>query len=180
MREATDRRGANLLGTLSLAIADRIREEATARAPSTGGAPAAIVALDTFLAGASIIELSRVLELSHSATVRLVDKLERAGLLQRRPGEDARAVAIWPTPAGRELAREIKRARLEALDDLLHPLSEGERAELVRLQEKMLASLVMAGDDPRRICRLCDAEACGHEIGCCPVTEAPRPPAAGT
>ncbi len=116
-----------------------------------------------------------MLGLSHSATVRLVDKLERNGLVERRSAKDARAVAIVPTGDGIEIAAEIQRARLAALEELLDPLSGSERAELARLHEKLLGGVVAAGVARGRICRLCDGEACGHASGHCPVTEAPGP-----
>lgn len=167
-------RQANLLGALSLAVADRMRVAAASSAPSSGEGPAGLVALATFMGGGSIEELSRVLGLSHSATVRLVDKLERARLVRRGRGKDARAVAVAPTDAGIEVAAQIQRARLGALDELLDPLTVSERVELTRLHEKLLGGLVAAGGLRGRICRLCDSGACGHERGGCPVTEAPR------
>ena len=168
-------RQANLLGALSLTVADRIRAAASASAPSSGEGPAGLVALATFMAGGSIEELSQVLGLSHSATVRLVDKLERSELAERRSADDARAVAVAPTAEGIEIAELIQRARLDVLSDLLDPLTSAERTELSRLHEKLLAGLVATGEPRGRICRLCDAGACGHDRGQCPVTEAPRP-----
>lgn len=173
-------REANLLGAISLAAADRIRASTAASAPNAGEGPAGLVALASFLEGGSIEELSRVLGLSHSATVRLVDKLEREGLVERRSGRDARAVAVVATDSGATIASSIQGARMQALDELLDPLSGAERAELARLHEKLLAGLASSGVSRGRICRLCDAQACGHEQGRCPVTEAPAPKAKST
>jgi DNA-binding MarR family transcriptional regulator len=127
------------------------------------------------LEGGTIEELSRALGLSHSATVRLVDKLERSGMLERRPGRDARSLALVATDQGAQIASGIQRARIEAVSELLTPLNAQERDELARLHEKLLAGVVAAGEPRGRICRLCDAAACGHEQGRCPVTEAPEP-----
>jgi hypothetical protein len=55
---------------------------------------------------------------------------------------------------------------------VLGPLDESERAGLTRLHEKLLAGLTGGRADAGRICRLCDAHACGHEEGRCPVTRA--------
>lgn len=133
-----------------------------------------MVAVATFLEGGSIEELSRVLGLSHSATVRLVDKLEDGGLVERHSGKDARAWAIVPTDDGAAIARQIQDARAAALTELLKPLSPSERTELSLLIEKLLGGLASSGARRGRICRLCDADACGHESGRCPVTEAPE------
>lgn len=169
-------REANLLGALSLHAADRIRSAISDRAPGAGEGPAGLMALATFMEGGSIEELRRVLGLSHSATVRLVDKLERSGLVRRRAAEDARAVSIALTADGRRVASQIREARMRALAKVLEPLSAVERDDLARLHEKLLAGAVAGGEERGRICRLCDAEACGHRDGCCPVTEAPPRP----
>jgi len=163
----------NLLGAFSAAVTDRVRAAVTTSAPNAGEGPAGIVALASFLEGGSIEELSRVLGLSHSATLRMVDKLERGGLIERREADDARAVAVVPTDEGKKVAAQIQRVRMEALDQLLQPLSASERAELARLHEKLLKGVVASGVARGKICRLCDLDACGHERGRCPVTEAP-------
>ena len=49
-------------------------------------------------------------------------------------------------------------------------LSAGERRALGELHEKLLAGLTRDRASARRICRLCDLVACGHERGTCPVT----------
>lgn len=165
-------RVANLLGAFSLATTDRIREAIAEVAPNAGESPAGLVSVATFLDGASIEELSRTLGLSHSATVRLVDKLEQGRLLERRRATDARAVAVASTKRGAQVAERIKEARSTALEELLHPLSSAEQVAFSRLLEKLLEGLATTGVNRGRICRLCDADACGHDTGCCPVTEA--------
>lgn len=175
----TQHRQANLLGAFSLAVTDRVGAAVREVAPSAGEGPAGLVAAATFLEGGSIEDLSRVLGLSHSATVRLVDKLEERGLLERQGADDARSWAIVATESGDETARRILDARVTVLAELLEPLSPSERGELSRLLEKLLGGLASAGAGRKRICRLCDGDACGHETGHCPVTEAPRSDAVG-
>lgn len=170
----TTRRQGNLLGTLALAVSDRLRSACAEEAGSGGEAPAGLVAVATFLSGGSIEELSRALGLSHSATVRLVDKLEAQKLVRRESGEDQRSVALVATDRGLHRTKRVLAARGSVLEGLLAPLSEAERVELTRLHEKLLAGLVVDGMAPTRICRLCDADGCGHESGRCPVTEAGR------
>jgi hypothetical protein len=158
------RREANLLGSASLAVVDRMLAACRSEASSTGESAAGIVAAATFLAGSSIEALSRSVGLTHSATVRLVDKLEARGDLERRPGPDRRSVA-----AGGVLA-----ARETALEEMLGALTAAERRELARLHEKLLAGVVRAGATTTNVCRLCDADSCGHDAGRCPVTETAR------
>lgn len=167
-------REANLLGTVALTVADLSREACAAEAGSGGEASAGLLAVATFLSGCSIEQLSRALNLSHSATVRLVDKLEKEDLVRREEGRDGRSVALSATARGRRRAEQIAAARESVLETLLAPLSKPERAELTRLHEKLLGGIVGEGIDPTRICRLCNADACGHDTGRCPVTEAGR------
>jgi MarR family transcriptional repressor of emrRAB len=165
-------REANLLGALSLAVAERSDRAVEAAAAHGGAAPAALAALATFLDGSSLDVMRRPLGLSHSAAVRLADRLERDGLVRREPGADARSVSIRITQEGSRLAGRIRAERERALESVLAPLTRAERAELARLHEKLLGGLTGGRADARHICRLCDAHACGHEEGRCPVTRA--------
>jgi DNA-binding MarR family transcriptional regulator len=168
----TTAREANLLGTLSLAIAGRV-EHAVAL-PLGPSAPAALSALEGYLGGEPIDALRQVLGLTHSGAVRLVDRMAEAGLAERRPGPDGRSVAVALTPAGLAAAQAVRDAREAALEDALAVLAPEERATLAGLHEKLLAGLTGDRASARRICRLCDIEACGHHRGTCPVTEARR------
>jgi DNA-binding MarR family transcriptional regulator len=168
----TAARDANLLGALALAVADQV-DVATREAAAHGGsAAAALAALATFLDGSSIDTLRKPLGLTHSAAVRLVDRLAGAGLVSREPGADARSLAIFLTPAGKRAADQVQQGRMRALSNVLAPLSAGERAQLTKLHERLLGGLTSGRADAGRICRLCDSYACGHHEGRCPVTRA--------
>jgi DNA-binding MarR family transcriptional regulator len=165
-------RDANLLGALSITVAERLEAATCAAAAHGGSGPAALAALETFLDGSSIDTVRKPLGLTHSAAVRLVDRLAAAGLVRRGAGEDGRSVAVFLTHAGRRAAAQVQGGRMEALGGVLAPLDASERAQLTRLHEKLLAGLTSGRADARRICRLCDARACGHKEGRCPVTRA--------
>jgi MarR family transcriptional regulator, negative regulator of the multidrug operon emrRAB len=165
-------RGANLLGAVALTVSDRIRAAAEAGAGQGGSAPAALISLATYLDGSAIDAVRGPLGLSHSATVRLVDRLVDAGLVRRSEGADRRSVGVELTPEGHRAATEAVRARRAALEEALTALDPGERAELARLHAKVLASLTEGRASAGRICRLCDAKSCGHKEGRCPVTQA--------
>jgi MarR family transcriptional regulator, negative regulator of the multidrug operon emrRAB len=168
--EGEHAREANLLGAISLAVAERTDQAVQAAAARGGAAPAAIVALATFLDGSSLDVMRRPLGLSHSAAVRLADRLAADGLVRREPGADARSVSIRLTEEGDRLAARIRAERERALEEVLAPLSRTEREELTRLHERLLGGITGGRADAGHICRLCDAEACGHEQGRCPVT----------
>jgi DNA-binding MarR family transcriptional regulator len=157
-------REANLLGACSLAIAGRLPAAAD---------EAALVALDTWLAGATVDRLARVLHLTHSGAVRLADRLERDRLIERRPGADNRSRALHVTPAGARAAATLRADRFAALEHLLAPLSADERVSLTGLLERLLTALGPDHEAAGHICRLCDADVCGHPDRC-PVTLAAR------
>jgi MarR family transcriptional repressor of emrRAB len=165
-------RDANLVGALALAIADRVQASAALAGGHGASGPAALTALHGHAAGATIDVLRRIVGLTHSGAVRLVDRLAAAGLVERRLGADGRSVALWLTPTGRRTARRILAQREAAVESALTELSAAERAALVRAAERMLPHLVEVPDDERRICRLCDTEACGRPRGRCPVQTA--------
>ena len=92
--------------------------------------------------------------------------------MKRAPGLDGRSVSIRLTDGGSAVAARLQTAREEALRAVLAPLSQAERAELTRLHEKLLEGIVDGREAARHVCRLCDADACGHAEGRCPVTRA--------
>jgi DNA-binding MarR family transcriptional regulator len=67
--------------------------------------------------------------------VRLVDRLENEGLVQRRPGADARSRSHVLTKTGQRAAVAALGNRLEVLDGVLAPLTVTEWDELERLLE---------------------------------------------
>lgn len=163
-------RYANLLGALGLALADRLAE---ASVPEAGGTAAqAVVRLYGRGAGRAIDVLAGTLGLSHSGTVRLVDRLAADGLVERRRGADQRSTALFLTPAGRRVARRLIARRAAEMQSLLGVLTVDQQAELSSLAAVILGELGRAPDAELRLCRLCDLEACGRTRGDCPV--APR------
>ncbi len=163
-------RDANLLGALGLALADRLAEVSV---PEAGGTAAqAVVWLYGRGAGRAIDALAGTVALSHSGTVRLVDRLEADGLVERRRGADQRSTALFLTPAGRRVARRLITKRAAEMQSVLNVLTVDQQAALAGLAESILGELGRAPDAEPRLCRLCDLEACGRTRGDCPV--APR------
>lgn len=174
------RRLTNLLGAFAVAAAERIHvatEEATGR---PGSDTAALVILTTVLGGTSQEDLAKVLGLTQSGSVRLVNRLVGHGLLERRPGPDGRTRAIVATAAGAQAARSALDARRAASAAILDPLDETEQEQLTALLEKILGGLTGNRAGALRICRLCDPDSCGHSDGRCPVTRAANDAQAAT
>lgn len=185
MTDSPDPALCNVVATLVLTLTDRI-SEATERAAGRGGqAPAALVALQEFLGGGTIEQLRQTLGLSHSAAVRLVDRLAADGHILRHEGpDDGRTVALALTPAGRSAARRILAARSAAVEESLASLDGGERRNLHASVGKLLAAITesrlaerAAGRPPHTgwMCRLCDFQACGRPAGRCPTANAAAP-----
>jgi DNA-binding MarR family transcriptional regulator len=122
-----------------------------------------LAALSGLAAGQSIDALRRIVGLTHSGAVRLVDRLAAAGLVDRRLGADQRSVALHLTPEGRRAARRVLAQREAAIEQVFAPLNESDRATLARLHERLIGALVDGREDRRRICRLCAVEACGRD-----------------
>jgi DNA-binding MarR family transcriptional regulator len=79
-------------------------------------------------------DLAAELGLSESATTRLVDRLEAAGLVRRIPFEsDRRCVVAGLTPEGHRVMDGVREERRQFLKEILQTLPARERAELVRL-----------------------------------------------
>lgn len=173
---------ANALGALSLVVADRISAAIEAIAALGPSAPIALTAMHEFLDGGSVTQLSSVLGLTHSGTVRLVDKLAVEGLVKRVGAEDGRAVSVVLTGRGRRTAAQILQAREESLMDALGALSLKEIDDLAPALDAMLAAVTRARLEERStqsarrqqpwLCRICDFAACGRSDGNCPVNNA--------
>ena len=172
------RRDGNVLGALSLVVADEMSDAVAAAADQSLTAAAALSALEHFADGCSVGRLRRILGLTSSGTVRLVDRLAGVGEVRRREGPDGRTTSIELTAAGRRAARRVTAARAGVLEDALVDLTPAERDDLERLAARALESAVRrklardAGDSTRWICRLCDLQACGRPDGRCPAAAA--------
>jgi DNA-binding MarR family transcriptional regulator len=165
-------RDANVLGALSLVVADRTSDAIAAAAGQSATAAAALSALHHVLDRPTIDRLRQVLGLTPSGTVRLVDRLVEAGYVTRGPGGDGRSRSVTLTAEGRQAAERVAQARAGVLDSALADLSPAERATLEALLGRVLAAFVRGPGATRWICRLCDTGACGRAEGLCPAARA--------
>jgi DNA-binding MarR family transcriptional regulator len=164
----------NLLGALGLVIADRIGGAVGEAAEGPETAAAALSYLHNVREEPSIDRLRRVLGLTSSGTVRLVDRLQDAGYVRRRTGGDARSSLIALTASGRRAAKRVAAARSGVLADTLSVLEPDERRELEALISRMLVGSMRGPGAVRWMCRLCDMAGCGRASGRCPVANAAR------
>jgi DNA-binding MarR family transcriptional regulator len=165
---------ANLLGALGLSVTDRTFDAAAVEPGLPVTDAVALSALHQFLDRPTIDLLRRVLGLTSSGAVRLVNRLEKAGLVERGEAEDARATSVVLTAEGRRLAKRVSAARTAVLEAALSGLSVSELRAFDALVSRVLVGLMRGPGATRWMCRFCDMEACGWRESRCPVREASR------
>jgi DNA-binding MarR family transcriptional regulator len=92
-------------------------------------------------------ELGRMLLVNRSNVTGLVDRMEQAGWVERLDDPaDRRIKRIRITAAGRKLLDRVDAAYIRKVEQVMHPLTAREQAELCRLLEKVRAPLDIAPD----------------------------------
>jgi MarR family transcriptional repressor of emrRAB len=169
---ASDERTAQLLGALALTLADRAGAAVEEDAGVSGSDAEALVTLRNYAEGEPLDLLRRALALSQPGVVRLADRLQARGLVERHRSErDGRAVGLRLTPAGRQAADAALAARGEAIAAALETLDPTQRRALAPMLERMLGAQTTDSTASLVICRMCDPDVCGHPARC-PVTQA--------
>ncbi|MFG1815335.1 MarR family winged helix-turn-helix transcriptional regulator [Kribbella sp. NPDC049174] len=83
-------------------------------------------------------ELANQLGIVPRSATSVVDDLEAAGLVARKPDpDDRRATLVDLTPAGAKVLATIRRLRRDAMVSLVERLEAGEQAELLRLLTRL-------------------------------------------
>ncbi len=158
---------------MALTLSDGIREATEAATGMGGGPPAALVSLHEWADGSSVEVLADAMRVSHSRAVRVVDRLEASGLARRESDpSDGRRALVWLEPPGRELAERALEARSRVLQSAVAELDAADVRHLERLLGALLTATTVDVRAAKETCRLCDAHACGHYEGVCPVSQA--------
>lgn len=163
---------ANVLGALALAIADQTEQAVVAATGQSVTAAAALSALSEFLDRPTLDQIRRVLGLTPSGAVRLIDRLAEAALVMRGPGADGRTRSVILTDAGRRAAEAGAAARMAYLRGSLGTLTAAERETLDHLLGRVMAAVVDRKDGGAWICRQCDLTGCERSSGRCPAMNA--------
>lgn len=158
---------ANLVGSLSLGLAGRLIDETEELVGAGPKAPAALILIGS-MPNLTIDTLRHGIQLTHSATVRTVIKLNEAGLVEKLSGQDGRSVYLRLTANGRKEMTRVLRLREGILAKAISVLSKAEIKSLATILCKMLPQVVSEGTPVEAICRLCDGRVCSDEI--CPLT----------
>ncbi len=156
---------ANLLGAAVIGLGDDIRNS-NQRILAREGATAAALAVVGHHPGLSVQKLNRILEMSHPGTVRLLDSLTAANLVDRRRStKDTRIAELYLTAQGTILRQEILRERQLGLEAAISQLSATEMFQLEGILEKILVALPREAIHGETICRFCDEASCAD----CPI-----------
>ena len=154
----------NLLGVLALLVTDEMNAQNTVAALAGATARAMLNAVGQY-PDSSIEVLRDAVDLSHPAAVRAVAGLVEAGLIEKKPGADKRAVALALTAAGRREAKRMQTARERMLQRVVGRLDDDERAVFEDLLIKILWHETRDPAHAMQLCRLCDDGPC-LEAGC--------------
>ncbi len=152
--------------TLASAIDDNIREVGL----RSESAATALVTIHNH-PNESIDVLRRILNVTHSGAVRLINGLEKEGLVERKASaEDRRAVVLQLTAEGQARAEQVLHAREDMTTKLVENLTVDQREALKPVIEAMLKTLTSDKNSARRNCRLCNEGVCRPQG--CPVETA--------
>lgn len=106
--------------------------------------PTKLRALDVLArsGGLRVGELADAMGVDETSATRLADRLQSAGLIERRRApEDRRVAIVVLTLHGQELAEAAAEQRRRFFEDVLASLAPRERKELVRLTAKAADAL---------------------------------------
>jgi DNA-binding MarR family transcriptional regulator len=116
-----------------------------------GGIPPVQLQALAVLAGGDMRmrELARRLGLATSTVTRLVDRLEAAGLAERRSERpDRRSILVGLSGSGRDALAGVRRRLRALLRELVAGLTPHEQGELLRLLTKLGAGLALPQLEP--------------------------------
>ena len=89
--------------------------------------------------GASVVELARVTLVAAPSLVGVLDRLQQAELIERRPGEsDRRHVHVFLRPRGRALAKRVRPMVEAAYARLEHALTQAEWRALYGALDRLI------------------------------------------
>jgi DNA-binding MarR family transcriptional regulator len=167
------RHGANVLGALARNLGPGERDFA---APLDHPSARDAVTLLAWRGEASADTLQFALDLSQPACVRLVDRLEAAGIVARRRHTGDRKVWLRLTAKGqRQAARLLDHDRAPAEAALEQAIDDpDELARFVATLERLATAVLGDTTDPARFCRACDVAACLGSDRECPSVVACR------
>ncbi|MGJ8648272.1 MAG: MarR family winged helix-turn-helix transcriptional regulator [Marinomonas colpomeniae] len=114
--------------------------------------------------------LSKVLDLTHSGAVRLINTLENDGFVQRHKStQDARSVVLRVTGTGSIRVQSILDSREKVTLKLLENFDESQKQDFLNLLDIAMSNLNSKKIKALQICKLCNEGVCRKQG--CPVEE---------
>lgn len=160
--------GLNLVGSLALKIHDLQMDAAVDVSGISPTDCACLVSVAHQDTAQSIVDIAAICNLSHSAAVRLVERLEKKGYICKTTTKfDRRKVHVELTEDGYEMRDKILKARRSAIEPIVSKFSRSDWKVIEWAAGFILADLTESRLESEQICRLCDAAACGNDN--CPV-----------
>ena len=180
-RVSGDDRLMNIVAAFALALTDKVNaaiKEAGGHNPTTA---AALIQIG-FNSSLSIDRLRSIIGLSHSAAVRVIDQLQKEGLVERarllkHEQGDSRVAHLVLTGTGRAEMERILSARRRIATPVFAGLDGSQRAALTALVERILPEVISSRADEDTTCRLCDERICPQDR--CPAIYCQQPPQDG-
>jgi DNA-binding MarR family transcriptional regulator len=155
----------NLIGAFAITISSNIEQQIAELGGRSLNHEAALVAVHNH-PNETIDILSKILGLTHSGAVRLINTLESEDLIERHKSvKDARAVVLRVTATGQKRVNLILASREKVVRELLENFDDKQRENFVDLLRISMKHLTSDQVEARRICRLCDEGVCRKQ-GC--------------
>lgn len=156
---------ANLIAAFSTTVSTNIEQDIAELGARNLSHEAALVAIRNH-PDDSIDILSRILKLTHSGTVRLINTLVKEELVERhKSSTDARTVLLRVTEKGKIRVEKVLKTRTHASEQVITALNKNQQQDLTSILETALTHLTKSQEEARRICRLCNEQVCRSQ-GC--------------
>lgn len=160
----------NLIGTFATSVSNDIEKQIAELGGRSLSHEAALVTIYNH-PNETIDVLSKVLGLTHSGAVRLINTLEKEELVERRKSvKDARSVVLCVTDKGSQRVELVLASRETATSKILNNFNDEQKQSFLSLIEIALSSLTSEQIEARKICKLCNEGVCRKQG--CPVESA--------
>ena len=160
----------NLIGAFATKVSNDIEKEISELGGRSLNHETALVVINNH-PNETIDVLSKVLELTHSGAVRLINTLESEGLVERhKSAQDARSVVLNVTNEGSIRAQSILNNREKVTFKLLENFDEVQKQDFLNLLQIAMSNSNGEKIKALQICKLCNEGVCRKQG--CPVEEA--------
>jgi len=120
----------------------RKRFDAAARSDGMTGAQSRLLAVIAGQPGINQGQLAERLDVEPITVCRMIDRMEQAGLVERRTKKnDRRARRLYPAPNAEELIGQLEAHGRRLIEAMTHSINADDRTKLLELLETIRANL---------------------------------------